>query len=147
MSIEKRSMTESTVWVLEWTDELSVGIPEVDEDHKRFIKLVNGLNQAILDRQGLAEIRKCMQLLLDDAEQHFAHEERLFKQWNYPDSDEHAEKHAQVTEELHAIKDEFNLKNTEYKWIAAGLKIKEALIEHLMNEDMKYRDYYRSMSH
>jgi len=100
---------------------LSVGIPGVDEDHTRFITLVDGLNQAILDRKCLSEIRKCMQLLLDDADEH-----------------------AQLTEKLRAM-DEFIANKTEYEWVAAVLKIKEALLDHLLNEDMKCRDYYRSM--
>lgn len=29
----------------------------------------------------------------------------------------------------------------EYEWIDAGLKVKRALIEHLLTEDTKYRDY------
>lgn len=136
---------EPPVWKLEWTDELSVGIPEVNEDHKRFIKLVNDLNNAIVGRKGVKEIRKQMQLLLEDAEQHFSHEERLFKQWNYPDADEHAEKHAELTKQLQAIMNELDYEDLEYGWVAAGLKIKEALITHILVEDMKYRDYYRSM--
>ncbi len=137
-------MKTSPVWMLHWKDELIVGIPEVDEDHERFLALVNRLNQAILDRLGLAEIRQCMQLLLDDAMEHFSHEERQFEQWNYPDAGEHSKKHAQVTEKLHAIMDKFSHANMDYPWIAAGLEIKETLLDHFLNEDMKFRDYQRS---
>lgn len=138
---------EHHIWRLEWDDSLSIGIPEIDQDHQNFILLINGLNQAIVDRMNLSEIQRRMQLILDDSKQHFAHEEELFKLWHYPDADEHARKHGQITRQLHEIKAALNQKSTEYTWIEAGLTAKEMLLDHLLNEDMKYRDYYRSKPH
>ncbi len=135
------------IWRLEWDDSLSVGIPDVDKEHQGFILLINGLNQAIADRMDLAEIRERMQLILDDWEKHFAHEEELFRQWHYPDADEHAKKHEQVTQQLHTVMAEFSHASLGYEWISAGLKVKDTLIDHLLIEDMKYRDYFRSMPH
>lgn len=75
------SPTETSSWRLEWTDELSVSIPEIDAEHQRFIQLVNELNEAIVRRMDVAVIKKCMQAILDDAVTHFPHEEVLFKEW------------------------------------------------------------------
>lgn len=136
---------EQPIWRLDWNDSLSVGIPEIDKEHQNFISLINGLNLAIADRMELSEIRKRMQLILDDWNVHFAHEEALFKQWHYPDADQHAKRHEQVTRQLNAILAGFSEKSLGYEGIAVGLKVKEMLINHMLNEDMKYRDYYRSM--
>ena len=138
---------EQAVWQLEWNEDLSVGIPEIDREHQGFVVLVNGLNRAIADHMGLAEVRKRMQAILDDWEKHHAHEEELFRRWHYPDAGEHAQRHAQVTAQLRAIMAGFDHGSLEYEWIAAGLKVKQALIDHLLHEDTKYRDYYRSMPH
>lgn len=134
-------MDEQPVWRLDWDDSLSVCIPEVDSEHKRFIRLVNDLNEAIVDRMDRVEILKRMQLILDDAVEHFAHEEALFREWHYPDAEEHATKHAAIVRALHDIMGQFHRKGPMYEWVAAGLKIKEVLIEHLLTEDMKYRDF------
>jgi hemerythrin-like metal-binding protein len=85
-----------------------------------------------------------MLFILDDAATHFAHEEALFKEWGYPAAEEHAHRHAQVTQALHEIQSGFERDRVEYEWIEAGLKVKKALIEHLLAEDMKYRDYRRA---
>ncbi len=135
---------EKHSWRLEWSDELSVGIPEVDREHQAFIGLINELNQAIADRMALAIIRQRMQAILDDAVQHFDHEEALLRQWRYPDADGHAEKHRSLVRELQGIMARFDDRTLEYDWIAAGLQLKDALVEHLLSEDMKYRDFYRS---
>jgi hemerythrin len=137
------SPTETSPWRLEWTDELSVYIPEIDAEHQHFIQLVNELNEAIARRMDVAEIKNRMQAILDDAVAHFAHEEALFREWGYPETEEHAKKHAQITLALQEIMRRSEHDGVEYEWIEAGLKVKEVLIEHLLAEDMKYRDYCR----
>ncbi len=134
-------MGATPIWRLDWDESLSVCIPEIDSEHRRFIRLVNDLNEAIVNRLGRTEIQKRMQRILDDAAEHFAHEETLFRKWHYPNAEEHAMKHAAVTEALNDIMGQFNRDGSEYGWVAAGLKVKDALIEHLLREDMKYRDY------
>ena len=135
------SPTDSPPWRLEWNEKLSVCIPEIDAEHQHFILLINELNAAIINRMDVEIIKKRMQAILDDAVAHFSHEEALFKEWGYPEAAEHAKKHAQVTLALHEIMGRFEHDGTDYDWIKAGLTVKEALIEHLLREDMKYRDY------
>ena len=135
-------MTQPTpTWRLDWSDELSLFIPEIDAEHRRFIQLINALNEAIVERLPLAEMQKRMQDLMDDAVAHFAHEEVLFKKWGYPDAEEHASKHAQTVQALNDIMERFKHVGVEREWIEAGLKVKQVLIEHLLAEDMKYRDF------
>ncbi len=131
----------SSPWRLEWSDALSVCIPEIDAEHQHFIRLVNELNEAIIRRMDVEEIKKRMQAILDDAVAHFAHEEILFKEWRYPEAEEHAKKHAHIVLAMNGIMAGFVRGGVEYEWIEAGLKVKETLIEHLLSEDMKYRDY------
>lgn len=129
------------VWRLDWDESLSMCIPEIDAEHRRFIRLVNDLNEAIVDRLDVDEIRKRMQRVIDDAIEHFAHEEELFRKWNYPRAEEHAAVHAAIVQALNAIMSQFNQERSLYEWVAAGLRVKDALIQHLLVEDMKYRDY------
>lgn len=137
--------TDQSPWRLEWSDELSVHIPEIDAEHRQFICLINELNEAIIGRKDVEEIKKRMQALMDDAVKHFAHEEVLFREWGYPEADEHAIKHAQAVRALSGIMVNFQRGGVDYEWIEAGLKVKEALIMHMLNEDMKYRDYFKAI--
>lgn len=123
---------------------MSVGIPEIDEDHKRFILLVGDLNRAIADRMELGEIKRRLQLIFDDVVQHFAHEEKLFAQWQYPDTQTHASKHAQVLKTLDAIKERSINYDLPLEWIAVSMEVKDLLIDHLVTEDVKYAEYVRN---
>ena len=131
---------------LGWNAGLSVGIAEIDREHQTFVLQVNELNRAIENRIKLSAIRKKMQLILEDWKLHYSREEALLRQWHYPDADEHAKKHEQVNRELHAIMAELEHATFGYEWISASLKVRDALLRHLMEEDMQYRDHCNSIS-
>jgi hemerythrin-like metal-binding protein len=134
---------EPNIGKIEWNDGLSVGIPEVDADHKRFILLVNELNQSIVGGMDVDDIVKRLLLIIDDAVQHFIHEERLFKEWKYPALDDHAHKHAAIINMLQTVMRTVDASTLLPEWIAIGLAIKETLISHILTSDMKYADFYR----
>lgn len=122
---------------------MSVGIAAVDAQHQHFIALVNALNNSILWRMPMQEIRAAMDAIYADAQQHFSGEEQLFKDWHYPETHHHARIHGQILQVLSDYCDRINGNDcNEYELIDAGLKIKHTLIEHLLTEDMRYRDYY-----
>ena len=135
---------EPHTWKIECDESMSVGIPEIDADHKRFISLIDELNRAIVDRMGQAEIKIRLQNILDDATRHFAHEEKLFREWQYPDAEEHAKKHENAIRALQAIQDSFMNYGLPSEWINVGLEVKDILINHLVNEDMEYAQFYRN---
>lgn len=136
-------MTTSN-WKIEWNEQMSVGIPEVDKEHQHFILLVNQLNQAISDRMEIAELKQRLAHILADAKQHFAHEEILLKEWRYPDAGTHANMHTRLMNSLSDLKKKAAPYDLDREWIDAGLKIKEALIGHILKEDMQYADFHRN---
>lgn len=132
-------------WDLTWDEGMSVGIPDIDEDHKRFIALIDGFNKSVAERMEINEIQKRMQDILDDAVQHFALEQGLFDQWHYPEAERHARVHAQLLQVLQDIKSSIS-SGYDAEWVEAGFGIKDALITHFQTEDMKYAEFYRNSS-
>jgi hemerythrin len=132
---------EQSVWTIHWNESLSVDIPEIDVEHQHFISLVNDLNAAIIARQQKPEIERLLILIIADARSHFEHEERLFAEHGYPDAAHHAELHAELTSQFLGVLDSFKDAGRSYRWIEAGLLIKKLLVDHLLEEDMKYRHF------
>jgi hemerythrin-like metal-binding protein len=135
------SLRETKTWRLEWSDALSVRNPEIDAEHRHFIQLVNDFNEAVTTRMSMEVVKNRLQAILEDAAAHFAHEEVLFRAWDYPAAGEHAQQHARITFALRDIMQHSEHGGVEYEWIEAGLAIKQILIEHILTEDMLYRDY------
>lgn len=140
------SKPQAPPWGLVWDASLSVGVPEIDLEHQVFIHLVNELNEGIITRLSKQEIIKRLEALLLDATQHFAHEEALFELWRYPRALEHTQEHREILGALNNISKRFQQDCSEYELIESGLDVKAALIEHLLSEDMKYRNYGGQMN-
>ena len=132
---------ETEVWSLDWSDDLSVGIPEIDREHQQFVALINDLNRAIVDRMDLAEIRKKLQAILDNAKTDAVIEEEILRQKNHPHASDHAQSHQLMDMRMREILGDLNENSTMYQWIEASLQVKKILIQHLLNEDLKIRDY------
>jgi hemerythrin-like metal-binding protein len=135
------------VYVLTTDDEMSVGIPEIDEDHKKLLTLILELNQSITYRKSVDEIKHRLQLIVADAERHFSLEERLFKECNYPNADAHAANHAQALHALKNIMHNFEPYGNDSGWVDASLRIRDILMEHIHYEDMKYAAHHRNSGH
>jgi hemerythrin len=133
-------------WDLEWDNGMSVGIPEIDEDHKRFILLITELNRSIAERMKATEIHKRLQHLIEDTARHFKQEEIFFRDWKYPNADMHAASHTQVLNSLKTIQDSFIPYGLDAEWLDAALIIKNMLISHILAEDMQYANYFKSMN-
>ncbi len=132
----------SKVWNLAWDSKMSVGIPEVDEDHLRCLTLLNGLNHAIVERMDADEIRLQLRLVLYDAELHFANEDELFRRWRYPDTEIHAALHQHLLEDCRQLLAGAAGPNVKREWVSAALAVKDLLVEHLLVDDLKYHDYF-----
>ena len=135
---------DKSEWEIAWSNFLSVGVAEMDDEHRQFIARVNDLNKAIVEIEDKATVARAMDLMLMEAARHFKHEEQLLAQWNYPEAAAHAAKHAELTAQFDRAVKEFAETDISFVWALKGLHIKQLLVAHLLNEDMKYRDFLRT---
>jgi hemerythrin len=126
---------------LKWSEALSVGIPEIDSEHRAFIAIINELNRAMAVRAPREEVKRIMALLLEDAHVHFGHEQQLFERYGYPGAVEHAQSHGRITKQLAAIASELARVEFDREWIALDLEIKAILVNHMVKEDMRYKAF------
>jgi len=90
---------------LQWRDEFSVGIAEVDHEHRKLIELINELQK---DLQAGSDTKKIMQSLGEIYAQissHFALEEKMMRNTRYPSYAEHKEDHETLLDDLRDIMD------------------------------------------
>ena len=130
-------------WEIAWRDYLSVGVAEMDEEHRQFIARVNDLNQAIIEFESKAKIERLLDVMLMEATHHFWHEQKLLARWNYPDTAAHIATHVELTAQFARVMKEIEESEISFVWAAKGLRLKQLLVEHLLKEDMKYRDFLR----
>jgi hemerythrin len=82
---------------LAWNDGLSIGVAEVDAQHKRLIALVNEVSEVVRAGAGRDIAGASLRRLCDYAVEHFASEEALMDPETYPEYDMHLAEHMDGT--------------------------------------------------
>ena len=91
-----------------WQSAFSVGVEEIDSQHRRLFALVGELDAAIKDPESCPDSGALIAGLSDFAAQHFATEEQRMREAGYPELAAHAREHASLTRELAAFRKRFD---------------------------------------
>lgn len=83
--------------LIEWTEDFSVGVQEIDEQHKRLVSMLNQLNEAMKLGQGKQVVDRILFNLGDYVQRHFATEEAYMEAGSYPELERHKDIHRRLT--------------------------------------------------
>jgi hemerythrin-like metal-binding protein len=82
--------------LFKWSNAHSVYLPEIDAEHRALYRLGDELHKAVLAGADAARLQPILSNLLETAEQHFRHEERLMRAIHYTAFDWHKGQHDAV---------------------------------------------------
>lgn len=125
---------------IEWGDVLSIGVDEVDDDHRKLINLFNLLSHSLQDNESAEYLAAVLEELINCTVWHFSHEERLMLKHQYPAMAEHKEQHQEL------IRSALNLQQKlQDNDSAIGDKeiefLERWLTEHILTDDMRLGDF------
>lgn len=89
-----------------WDQILSVGVEEIDEDHRKLIHIFNILNHAVAEKEAKEYLAATLEELLNCTVWHFSHEERLMLKHRYPDAAAHKEEHRELIQSAQELQQE-----------------------------------------
>ena len=92
--------------LLQWRDEFSVGIAEVDHEHRELIELINDLQQDLKTGSDTRKIIRSLGEIFAQISSHFALEEKMMRETRYPAYAEHKEDHETLLDDLRDIMDD-----------------------------------------
>ena len=93
--------------IIEWDERFSVGIKEIDNQHKKLFKIISTVFDGLAGHENREMLKNAFDKVLDYTRYHFAAEEKYFKKFKYPDAEEHKKQHAKLLEETLALKSEY----------------------------------------
>jgi len=123
---------------LVWDKKYSVGVEEIDGQHKRMFEIINELLDAINTNTAQEKLGHIIDSLIKYKIFHFATEEKYFKEFNYGGIDEHVTKHHEFNTELEALKNKYPVYTMEFSFELVDF-LENWLIDHLMVMDQKYK--------
>jgi len=121
-----------------WDESFSVHVKEIDEQHKKWIGIINDLHDSLMEGEGFEEITgKSLRAMEEYGSFHFAFEEQYMTEIGYSDLASHKHIHDEFLEKIRQyVRDEEAGKlilNTEIMRM-----LKDWLVNHILQCDKLY---------
>ncbi len=135
--------------MIEWDEKYSVGIPIIDEQHKKLINIINKavvliINKAtdIAHSNNPQEILEVLNQMTEYAKEHFATEEAYMYEFRYLEYVLHKEEHFNFSNKAIAYRNKVMDGDTQ---IACEILeyLKKWLVEHIQVTDRKYIECFK----
>ena len=122
-----------------WNDGFRLGIRKIDEEHAIFLKILNSLEDAVAHGRENQEVGKAIDDLILYAYNHFAGEEKLLRDYEYPDYERHIKIHEAATGKILELANTHQENSGNARQLV--LVLTEWLINHIQGTDKKYAPY------
>jgi hemerythrin-like metal-binding protein len=126
--------------LLEWSDELSVGIDIIDKQHMILVRAINLLAMAIEKNSERELMGAIFETLADYTVTHFSYEEELFDHFGYPHNQEHRRQHKGLLDKVVELKSKFDAGEDNLGPEVLRFLVKW-LTTHIMGDDKKYSPF------
>jgi len=125
--------------LIKWTDDLSIGHEEIDEQHREWINIINRLNITLLDDSENPSFHKLFEDVVYYTDYHFTAEEALMEEHSYAGLENHRKLHNYFKEAILAhIQALQSGKQKDVSLVMDSLK--KWLINHIRKEDMEFKE-------
>ena len=135
--------TELPMSLITWSDDLSVCIPAMDDDHRQLVSMINELYDAVQEGHGEELTDSILNRLVKYVQFHFAREELFMRTYGFSGYAEH-KKHHEIM--VAAVGNLFQ-KHAEDKTSIDQNKLlaflKSWLLKHIKGEDFKYKVFFQ----
>ncbi|MDD5176363.1 MAG: bacteriohemerythrin [Sterolibacterium sp.] len=123
---------------MEWKYEHSIGIQEIDDQHRKLIEIIVSIERAIVSHVGWRDIVYGLVDLKVFARSHFEIEEALMRMYGYKEAAKHTEEHQYFFTRLAEIECKSIDKLAEGELLKF---LRDWLKKHILGEDRGYADH------
>jgi hemerythrin-like metal-binding protein len=126
---------------LNWDDGLSVGVPAIDEEHRRMIDIVVSLHNSMVAGMSDDCFAGLFDSLVDCTETHFQHEETLMDQTGYPAQERHRAEHHKLRLNIKMFREDIIDRSNSARVSDMMEFLKVWLLDHMQGEDRELGGY------
>jgi len=124
--------------LMEWTDRMSVGVAQFDNEHKKLVSLINELFDAVQAGRGREALGKILDELINYTKTHFTNEEHLMQKQGYPNLEAHRKEHEALTKQVIDVQRKYHAGATAMLSMEVMTFLKNWLIKHIQGTDKQY---------
>lgn len=123
--------------LMEWDEMMSVGVEELDSQHRRLIQLINETYEGI-QQHDERKVTELITQMREYSKLHFSTEEKFMERYGYPDLEEHKFYHVKFNTDVQAFqRKQYGKTNLSQLFIY----LSRWLTSHIMEEDRKFMRY------
>jgi hemerythrin len=123
---------------MEWKDEYSLGILEIDNQHKLLLRSFTAIEESIKLEHGWSVTHYAIIELLQLVRMHFSFEEALMHMFAYPGSKKHKKEHQRFFDHLEKIERQSLKKSAEVQMVQF---LEDWLTTHILGTDRGYANH------
>jgi hemerythrin len=121
-----------------WIDSYSVGIAEIDDQHRMLMQCIGKVESAVVAGEGWSAVHSALLTLAKYVDIHFAVEESLMRIHDFPDMGTHVQEHLQFRETLKTMQAKVLREDISGEMVAF---LKSWWDGHILNRDKAYGWY------
>ena len=122
--------------LIEWRDEFSVGVPDVDHEHQELISLINDLHAAMSSVSHDVTVMDFLGEIYAHVSAHFALEEKIMREHKYDHYAEHKAEHEALLDTLRDIMDDYE-ENAYFSDEAFAEAVEKWFTDHFRTRDAR----------
>ena len=127
--------------LITWSDDLSVKVSQIDEQHRKLVDLINELHGAMKERKANEVLGGVIEDLVNYALEHFRTEEKYFDEFGYLKATQHKKEHKDFAAKVAAFKSDFD--NGKMMLSMEIMEfLKDWLLNHIKKTDMEYSGFF-----
>lgn len=123
-----------------WNESYKIGVPEMDEQHQRWLALLNEFYDHVKEGASSENLTKLLKGAMDYTDFHFAEEERFMGSIGYPGIDQQRARHQDIRNHLQ----EYYRKLQDRKVVISlpvTTEMKNWFNQHILVEDKQYAEF------
>lgn len=129
---------------MEWTENLSVGVKEIDDQHKELINRVNVFSDAMKKGEANGQVMEVLSFLEAYVVTHFRDEEALQVRYNYPNYQAHRKIHKDFIQTVKELRASIEKGFTPATASMVSMTLTSWLLLHISKEDKAIGAYIRT---
>lgn len=127
----------NTMALVEWRDEYKIGIEEVDLEHQELIELINQSYSEAKEKGSAMAVMDSLGEIFSKISAHFALEEKVMRELNYDQYEEHKEDHERLLDSIRDIMEDVSgLDDEEF-----GKQLKHWFVSHFSTKDARMHKF------
>lgn len=127
--------------LIEWNDDYSVNVKEIDQQHQKLIGMINDLHDAMSEGKGKTVLSDILNRMIQYTKEHFSTEENYFAKWNYPESGQHKNEHEKFVAKVTDFKEGVD-SGRLFITVEVLQFLSDWLKNHINKTDKQYSDFF-----